>query len=64
MIICSLCEGKKIIKHSTGDPVVCPFCKGSGKVLSEEEKNSENKKQLLQEVVWLIVTFFSINRYL
>jgi len=51
MIICSLCEGKKIIKHSTGDPVVCPFCKGSGKVLSEEEKNSENKKQLLQEVV-------------
>ena len=45
MIICNVCEGKKIVPTQNGNAKICPACKGSGQV---NESKNEKPKELLK----------------
>jgi|2_EtaG_2_1085320.scaffolds.fasta_scaffold19062_4 DnaJ-class molecular chaperone len=52
MLICHVCEGKKLLK-TLQEVIVCPSCQGTGQVVKKNENNeSDNKnKELLLEIV-------------
>jgi DnaJ-class molecular chaperone len=50
MVICSVCEGSKIIKEvKTGDTKLCPKCAGKGSIQSIKEEKESKTKTLMHD---------------
>ena len=50
-LICGTCKGEKVIRTPVSNYTkvdICPFCKGTGRVVSESEQERNKGKRLIK----------------